>query len=118
MSVQHNYGVVSMDYVDRIAEARIAKAASDGVFANLPGAGVPLPPDPAMRVPAALRPAYRMLDNAGYVPPELVRARDMHTLQDLLSTLDAHSDEADTARRRLRWLEVALAGSRHGRGLL
>lgn len=107
-----------MNFVDRLAEARIQTAAEGGVFDNLPGAGRPLPPDDAQHVPAELRAAYRMLKNAGFVPPEVARARDIHALRDLLTRIEPDSAEADAATRRLRWLEVKLAASQHGNGLL
>lgn len=107
-----------MNFVDQLAEARIRKAQANGAFDDLPGAGRPLPPDEALRVPAELRAGYRLLKNAGYVPPEIIRARDIHALRDLLATVEPGSAEADVATRHLRWLEVALGSSRRGRGLL
>lgn len=107
-----------MNFVDRVAEARIKTAADNGAFDDLPGAGQPLPPDDARHVPAELRAAYRLLRNGGFLPPEVTRARDINALRDLLTRLDPGSVEADTVTRRLRWLEVTLASSRRGQGLL
>src|SRR5699024_4801661 len=64
-----------MNYLDRLAEAHIRTAAEHGVFDNLRGAGKPLPPDEAQHVPRELRAGYRMLKNAGFVPPEVEQAR-------------------------------------------
>ena len=54
-----------------IAEQRIAEAIAKGELDDLPGAGRPLALDDAAHVPEELRLGYRILKNAGYVPPEL-----------------------------------------------
>ena len=56
---------------DLIAERKIAEAIARGELDNLPGAGRPLNLDDDALIPAELRLAYRILKNAGYVPPEL-----------------------------------------------
>ena len=57
--------------LDLLAEQRIREAQERGEFDNLPGAGAPLALDDDALVPEELRAAYRILKNAGYVPPEL-----------------------------------------------
>lgn len=118
MGMTRSIQVMMMNIVDRLADARIESAVADGVFDDLPGTGQPLPPDEAVRVPAELRAGYRLLKSAGYAPLEVTQARDIRELRDLLATVEAHSAEAAVARRRLRWLELTLAGSRRGSGLL
>ena len=54
-----------------IAEQRIAEAIAKGELDDLPGAGRPLDLDDDAHVPEELRLAYRILRNAGYVPPEV-----------------------------------------------
>ena len=54
-----------------IAEQRIAEAIAKGELDDLPGAGRPLDLDDDAHVPEDLRLAYRILKNAGYVPPEV-----------------------------------------------
>ena len=54
-----------------IAEQRIAEAIAKGELDDLPGAGRPLDLDDDAHVPEELRLAYRILKNAGYVPPEV-----------------------------------------------
>lgn len=56
---------------DLLAEKRIEQARDAGVFENLPGAGKPLPEEDLGLVPEEERVAYRILKNAGYMPPEL-----------------------------------------------
>jgi hypothetical protein len=80
---------------DTLAEARIADAMAAGEFDDLPGAGRPLPPDDDLLIAPELRVAYRILKNAGFIPPELEARREIAELQALITTLDD-----DVARRR------------------
>ncbi len=57
--------------LDFIAEQRIAEAIENGDFDDLPGSGKPLELDDDSLVPEELRLAYRVLKNAGFVPPEI-----------------------------------------------
>src|SRR5262245_5143319 len=54
-----------------IAERRIAEAIENGELDGLPGAGQPLALDDDALIPEDLRLAYRILKNAGFVPPEI-----------------------------------------------
>lgn len=96
--------------IDAVAEARIEKAIAQGAFDNLPGSGQPLMLDDDRLVPERLRAAYRILRNAGFVPPEVEARREAAHLVALLVTLDD-----DDARRRtfakLAWLEACLDSS-------
>lgn len=107
-----------MNFLDRLAEANIQAAADRGAFDNLSGAGRPLPPDEARHVPPELRAGYRLLKNAGFVPPEVTRVREIQGLRDLLAIAGSDSEQADQVTRRLRLLEATLATNRRGRGLL
>jgi hypothetical protein len=61
-----------MDPLTAIAERRIQEAIERGEFDDLPGKGNPLELGENDRtVPAELRMAYRMLKNAGLLPPEV-----------------------------------------------
>lgn len=57
--------------LDFIAERKIAEAIANGDFDDLPGSGKPLELDDDSLVPEELRLAYRILKNAGFVPPEI-----------------------------------------------
>ena len=57
--------------LDFIAEQRIAEAIANGDFDHLPGSGKPLELDDDSLLPEELRLAYRILKNAGFVPPEI-----------------------------------------------
>jgi hypothetical protein len=54
---------------DLIAEQRIAEAIARGELENLPGAGRPLDLGDDALIPEDLRMAFRILKNAGFVPP-------------------------------------------------
>ena len=66
---------------DVIAEQKIAEAIARGELDNLPGAGRPLDLDDDALIPAELRLAYRILKNAGYVPPEVETLNEIAQLE-------------------------------------
>lgn len=96
--------------LDTLAEARIEEAMREGAFDELPGAGRPLEMDDDLLVPEELRAAYRILRNAGFVPPEIEARRERAHLVALIAALDD-----DQARRRalakLALLEAHLEAS-------
>jgi len=91
---------------DALAEARIEEAIAQGMLDNLPGAGRPLVLADDRLVPEGLRAAYRVLTNAGCVPPQVEERRELADLVALLATLDD-----DDARRRTL-AKVGLLGAR------
>lgn len=60
-----------MSVIDDWAERHIQEALSKGELNNLQGEGKPLLLDDDSQVPPELRASYRILKNAGYLPPEL-----------------------------------------------
>jgi hypothetical protein len=82
-------------------ENRITEAIARGEFDNLPGAGRPLDLDDDRLIPEEERIAFRILKNAGCVPPEVERFAE---LERLLATVETDA----TAGRRLRALLVRL----------
>lgn len=82
--------------LDDLIERRIDEARRQGAFDDLPGSGRPLDLDDDRLVPEELRVAYRILKNAGYLPPEVEALRDVDTL--LGRALD--TDAADDGRKR------------------
>ena len=58
-----------------IAERKIAEAAAQGEFDNLPGAGKPLDLEEDALVPEDQRMANRILRNAGFAPREVEESR-------------------------------------------
>jgi hypothetical protein len=70
--------------LDALAERRIREAQERGEFDDLPGSGRPLELDDDALVPDELRAAYRVLKNAGFVPPEIETFREIRDLERLL----------------------------------
>src|ERR687896_671526 len=99
--------VYNMFLIDQITETRISEAIERGEFDNLSGAGKPLQLDDDSHVPQALRAAYRMLKNGGFVPPEIELRREIARAEDLLA--DAHdAREHGKVAKRLSYLNMQL----------
>lgn len=101
-----------MDAISLIAERRIAEAQEEGAFDNLPGAGRPLELEDDSMVPEDLRMAYKVLRNAGYLPPQLETAREIQTVMDLLENC---ADEREKYRQmqKLNLLLRKVGACRH-----
>ncbi|PIJ49123.1 hypothetical protein BL250_14330 [Erwinia sp. OLTSP20] len=97
-----------MWFIDRLAEQHIIDAQRKGEFDDLPGAGRPLELDDDSQVPETLRVAYRILKNAGFLPPELQMQKEAVELSTLLRTLDPADQAYAGSLRRLRLLELKL----------
>jgi len=93
--------------IDQLAEQRIREAAAQGAFDDLPGAGQPLSLDDDAAVPEELRSAYRLLKNAGYLPPEVQLRREIGEAEQLLSLAEQAEERANQSRR-LRYLMTRL----------
>lgn len=85
-----------MEIFRKIAEERIRRAMEAGEFDNLSNAGNPINLDEDAFVPEDLRAAYRVLKNAGCLPPELELRKEIVNLKDLIETLD---DDAERLKR-------------------
>ena len=90
--------------LEKIAEKKIREAIERGEFANLPGAGKPLRLEDDSMIPEDLRVAYKILKNAGCIPPELELRREIITLRDLLRSIEDDDDK----RERIRELNTKL----------
>ncbi|CNI60979.1 DUF1992 domain-containing protein [Yersinia vastinensis] len=97
-----------MGLIDEWAERHIIKAQEKGELDNLPGNGKPLFLDDDTFVPTELRVGYRLLKNAGYLPPELQDRQEALTITDLLSQLDKQHDDYVNLHKRLALLELRL----------
>lgn len=91
--------------IQLIAERRIEEAQAQGVFDNLPGRGRPLQLEDMSHVPEDLRMAYKILSNAGCLPPELAERKELNRLVDLL---DSCKDEQERVRQmqKLRFMVI------------
>jgi hypothetical protein len=93
-----------MEILEKIAERKIREAMEQGAFDNLPGAGKPLMLDDYAAVPEEYRMAYKVLKNAGCIPPELELRKEIVNLRDLLGTIEEDGER----RKRLRELNFKL----------
>ena len=100
-----------MNLFDQIAEARIQEAIERGELRDLPGEGKPLQLDDDSAVPEELRAAYRILKNAGFLPPELQLRQELREAEHLLQQLPERA--RSRARARLELLQLRLAACRH-----
>ena len=99
-----------MNLLDQIAEARIQEAIERGELRELPGEGRPLRLDDDSAIPEELRAAYRILKNAGFLPPELQLRKEVREAEQLLQQLP--ESERSRARARLELLQLRLAANR------
>jgi hypothetical protein len=103
-----------MKYLESLVEQRIAEAQERGELDDLPGTGAPLELDDDRLVPEELRVAYRVLKNAGYVPPEVEVLRDIHDLERALAREEAADERARLLARMNALLACAPMGKRRG----
>lgn len=94
--------------LDQWAERHILDAQKKGEFDNLPGSGEPLCLDDDSHVPPELRAGFRLLKNAGCLPPELEYRKEAVALTDLLSSLEKDHPHYQEVQRRLTLLELKL----------
>ena len=96
-----------MIFWDALVEARIAEAQRTGAFDGLPGVGRPLDLDDDRLVPEEVRMAYRILRNAGFVPPEVEARREAADLRRRLTAATAEPEKR-RALARLALVEACL----------
>ena len=77
-----------MDIFEKIAEEKIREAMEQGLFDDLPNKGKPLKLEDLSWVPEDLRLAYKILKNAGCIPPEMEIRKEIIDLKELLKTID------------------------------
>ncbi|HEF0025463.1 TPA: DUF1992 domain-containing protein [Citrobacter amalonaticus] len=97
--------------LDQWAERHIIDAQRNGEFEDLRGAGQPLVLDDDSHVPDELRAGYRLLKNAGCLPPELEQRKEAIQLLDLLKGLRQDDPQYQEVSRRLSLLELKLRQS-------
>ena len=68
----------------KLVEKRIKEAEEKGAFDNLPGKYKPIKIEDFSNVPEDLRIAYKILKNAGCLPPELQLRKEIRKMEDLL----------------------------------
>jgi len=98
---------------EKIVEERIRSAQKRGDFDDLPDAGRPLVFENAV-VPEGLRLSYKILKNAGYVPPEIELKTEILSTETLLSGM-GETKEAYHLMKKINVLIMKLNSIRKGR---
>ena len=94
--------------LDSLAEEQILAAIRRGEFDDLDGQGQPLELDDDSAVAEEFRVGYRLLRNAGCLPPELLLRRDITEVEALLHQVQSAA-EAQPLRQKLHLLRARLA---------
>ncbi|MCS5960172.1 DUF1992 domain-containing protein [Klebsiella pneumoniae subsp. pneumoniae] len=94
--------------LDQWAERHILDAQTKGEFDNLPGSGEPLTLDDDSHVPAGCGRGYRLLKNAGCLPPELEQRKERWLWQNLLNGVRQDDPRHAELSKRLALLELKL----------
>jgi hypothetical protein len=94
--------------LDFLVERRLEEAVSRGELANLPGEGRPLELDDDSLIPEDLRAAYRILKNAGFVPPEVAALNEISQLENLVSRGCEEAAARTKAARKLALLRTRI----------
>ena len=103
--------------IQRLAEEKIQAALDRGDLDNLPGQGKPLNLDDDRYVPEELRAGFRLLKNAGYLPPELEIKKEIQQVEALLLQVESEPQEQQLIKR-LNLLRMQLLQNGHDVSLL
>ncbi len=87
-----------VDIFQKIAEQKIREAIERGELDNLKNSGKPIQLDDDSWVPEDMRAAYRVLKNAGCLPPEMELKKEIISLKDLIYTLDDDKEKLKKIR--------------------
>ncbi|MFH1156019.1 MAG: DnaJ family domain-containing protein [Pseudomonadota bacterium] len=98
---------------EAIVEERIRKAQEQGELENLPGQGKPLTFEDA-DIPEDMRLAYKILKNAGFLPPEVEVRKQIHETETLLAAVEYDSPDRRRIQKRLNYLFTKLTSLRGG----
>lgn len=84
--------------IQAIVEERIRRAQEEGLFDDLPGKGKPLKLDDDSMIAPHLRASYRILKNAGILPPEMQLRKEVNQLKQLLDQVHCEDDAKQLVR--------------------
>lgn len=77
-----------LEAIRLIAERKISEALQKGQLDNESWRNRPLPMTNDNMVPGELRMAYKILKNAGYLPPEIETKKEIQQIEDLLANCE------------------------------
>jgi len=103
--------------LELLAERKIEEAIARGEFDDLPGAGRPLELDDDPLVPEELRVAYRILKNAGYVPPEVQAMNQVAALERLVAGADVDVAAHAKAVKKLALLRTRIENAYYAKAI-
>ena len=103
----------ALPLLDALAEKHIGEAQARGEFEDLPGSGEPLDLGDDALVPEELRAAYRLLKNAGCLPPEVEAHGEIRDIEALLRAAGS-DDERGRLLARLEFLLLRAPLGRRG----
>lgn len=103
--------------LDFLVEQKLQEAVSRGELANLPGEGRPLELDDDPLIPEDLRLAYRILKNAGFVPPEVEQLNEIVQLENLVARGDIDAQAHSRALRKLALLKTRIESGYYEKAL-
>ena len=89
-----------LEAIRLIAERKISEAIRQGLFNTEGWRNRPLPMGNDNLVPEELRMAYKILKNAGYLPPEIETKKEIEQIEDML----AHCEDECTRVRQIKKL--------------
>lgn len=103
-----------MNIFANIAEQRIREAIERGEFDNPAYHGKPLNLDEFAGIPEPLRMGYKILQNAGVLPPEMQLKKEIVSLQNLLAACD-DTEEQEALRTTMneKMLRFSLMMEKH-----
>ncbi len=101
-----------LNAIQIIAERKINEAMQNGGLEIDAWKGRPLPKEDTSMIPPELRMAFKVLKNAGYLPPEIEARKEMQHLEELIA---ASEDEHARLRqmKKLNVLKLKLAAMRN-----
>jgi len=76
----------------KLVEKRIKEAEEQGAFDRLPGKYKPIKLEEYSNMPDDLRLAYKILKNAGCLPPELQLKKEIRKMEDLLESISSEKE--------------------------
>jgi len=102
---------------EKLAEESIREAMKKGEFDDLPGKGRPLALEDDSHLPPDLRMAYKVLKNAGCLPPELELRKEIRSTEALLAAMP-DTEEKYRQTKKLNLLIMKLNVTRNVSPLL
>jgi hypothetical protein len=97
--------------IDKVAEEKIKQALERGELQNLPGEGQPLQLDDDPHIPPELRAGYRLLKNAGFIPPEVSLRKEIAEVESLIQMAQG-AEQKNNLCKKLNYLTMKLSQCR------